>query len=85
MLAESGELRCALDVEHDRDEVTVTLRVREQGVDGGLSVLALLHALEYLRDVAQVRAFASRHGLDGTEVDRLIALARRRSEENEHA
>ena len=58
---------CAPEVEFDRD--TGRLRVvidvaPDGGVDAALQLLELCHALQYVADMAQVRAIVMRYQLD---------------------
>lgn len=71
VLARHTNLRVTPVVEEDRGVVALTVRIKAEGEDG-LQVLSLLHELQYVTDVAQVRAIAAQYNIDAVRLEALI-------------
>jgi hypothetical protein len=74
VLTEHGRMRCRVDVEAQGDDLRLTVLVPRAAsgdypetslrlTDGTFEPLALLHDLQYLRDIGQVRSFAAHYGI----------------------
>lgn len=78
VLGGHGDLLCRPSVEMDGNyrlmlTVAILPEQQEPSLAGGLSVVAeLYHELRYALDVAQMRAFASRYGIDPAALEALL-------------
>jgi len=71
VLARHSNLRVTPVVEEDRGVVALTVRVQSDGEDG-LQVLSLLHELQHVADIAQVRAIAATYDIDAAKLEALL-------------
>lgn len=76
VLAAHGQMRGSVDVETAGDDLVLTVVVQRGVVPGypetGFEPLALLHELQHLRDVGQVRAFAANYGVPDVLLDAFV-------------
>lgn len=70
ILADHGDLPCAPTVSQDGGNLTLTVVVLPP--HAGFSTLALRHELEYLRDVATMRAIADRYGINSAAIEAML-------------
>lgn len=70
VLARSGHLRCDLAIDDDGDDgLLIQISVPLQG---SFAVMELREALQWVADVAAVRAFAERYGIDPARVEAIL-------------
>ena len=76
VLAAHGTLPCVPDVEIGRDgAIVLTVRTYAPActdAHDSLGAVNLLHDLEYLVGLAQVRAFAAKYAMDATALEALL-------------
>lgn len=75
LMAAHGSLLCAVDVEIGKDTViTLRLPYSDDSVDTARAAktLNLVHGVEYLRDVAQIRALAMRFEIPADKLEALL-------------
>lgn len=75
VLARHGSLLCAPCVALDDGQVILTLTlapVRQPDAAGAADTVELLYQLRYVVGVCQIRAFASRYGIDPTALEALL-------------
>jgi hypothetical protein len=61
-------LLCRPSVVHEGAHLTLTVEIS----GGGLMQLSMLHELEYLQDMAQLRALCSRYDIPAAALERLL-------------
>ncbi len=72
-LAQHGRLRCAPTVATGDDGVVLTLAVPVEGQDDTVrEALNLLHTLQWLQDLAQLRELAARYDIDPAKLEQLL-------------
>jgi hypothetical protein len=75
VLARHPEQRCAPAIEHDRerDETRLTVTFHQQEtVAGDLETVEMVQELQYLVDMAQLRALASKYDIDAKRLEALL-------------
>lgn len=71
VLARHSNLRVTPVVEEDRGVVALTVRVKSEGADG-LQVVSMLHELQHVANIAQVRAIAELYKIDPDKLEALL-------------
>lgn len=71
VLARHSNLRVTPVVEEDRGVVALTVRVAAEGSDG-LQVVSMLHELQHVANVAQLRAIVAEYGMDAKQLEAML-------------
>jgi len=75
LLAAHGRLRMSLNVEKDDDSgllLTVLVPIQSEGTVNAAQALNLYHALQYLRDIVLMRAFATIYHNDPAALEAIL-------------
>lgn len=78
-LDEYGDLSCVPSVETTEDGIRVSVLVPVEGQDTthhAMRALELLHALQYLQDLAQLRSLADKYEIDAAALEALLPKER---------
>ena len=75
VLAQHGGLICQPTVEEEDGQIVLTVTVHPQGqatIHDALCAVELLNALQYLRDMATLRALAARYDIAPEQLEALL-------------